>query len=85
MSLSDYIADTESLVSSRVRGDVAFSLDMFGEKIESSMVLDIIVRDADIYLLVKDISLSGSEMLEEWSELIQVMNALGKNNTYIHI
>jgi hypothetical protein len=85
MSLSDYIADTESLVSSRVRGDVAFSLDMFGEKIESSMMLDIIVRDANIYLLVKDISLSGSEMLEEWSELIQVMNALGKNNTYIHI
>jgi len=85
MSFSDYITDTESLVSSRVRGDLVFSLDMFGEKIEGSMVLDIIVQDADSYLLVKDISLSGSEMLEEWSELIEVINALGKNSAYIHI
>ena len=86
ISLSDYIADTESLTSSRIRADIGFSLNMFDEKIQSSMNMDLITKENNIYLLVQNLEvLSESGMDEMLSEIIETVNTLGENNTYIHI
>ena len=86
ITLSDYIADTESLTSSRFRSDIEVSLSSFGEKIESSLTLDLIMKENDIYVLIEDLEiLSEGNILEDWIEIVEVVNTLGKTNTYIHI
>lgn len=84
--MKEYIADTESLENVRLRGNFLISFTFASETISSSFDLDLIVRGDDVYMLIENLNIEGNEdILSGSREVIEILQALWKTKTYIHI
>jgi hypothetical protein len=87
LALRDYISTTHSFDTS-ISGDIIADLDIHSDYInvswESSGNIQLISKDGDIYIKVQDIVLNFTEMMyEELDPIIDSLNQLWKNNTYL--
>lgn len=87
LEMKDYVSENQ-VFDSRTKGDIKLSANMkgLGNSVNGDLSgkIDVISKDGVLYIKAEDISYNMSEMMEDsYKNIIEKINTLGSENTYI--